>query len=420
MKVFGYVIGLALFAIQASAVTPPPGADSLAICASASLRKEVRSLSADEWNAYTSAVNAAQKDKWIDWFGYLHDRLAMTIHGNSMFLVYHRGLTRDYEKILQGYNPSVSVPYWNAMVDYQHPDQSAVLGAQGVGGNGEGDGGCVTSGLPGTWKCNYPDEHCLRRKYNQGSTILAWHSPEFVTHVLQSSQTYAQLRAGIENSIHGIVHLSLGGDMDTMYSPIDPVFWLHHANIDRLYAQWQAVNPDARTYMIDGVDPSGKEFTLNTPLTGTSKPAYTVMRLGYGDMCYTYDTIQSANGNADALLKRGQKCIKRPNQATEAIKKLPTAVLEKFYPSFANGTVNPLENEMTSLSPLHPIGSNGTFVPKAPNEALRGKMPSPSKLTDAWIKMQNACVEEVRDLEKRACDMVEALNSANYLSPYLY
>ncbi|KAJ1837268.1 hypothetical protein LPJ73_007456, partial [Coemansia sp. RSA 2703] len=52
--------------------------------------------------------------------------------------------------------------------------------------------------------------------------------------------------------------------------------------------------------------------------------------------------------------------------------------------------------------------------------AFRGKMPVPSKLTDAWIKMQNACVEEVRELEQRACDMIEAFNSANYLSPYLF
>jgi tyrosinase len=25
----------------------------------------------------------------------------------------------------------------------------------------------------------------------------------------------------------------------------DPVFWLHHANVDRLFAMWQALNPDS-------------------------------------------------------------------------------------------------------------------------------------------------------------------------------
>ncbi|KAJ2372643.1 hypothetical protein IW150_004017 [Coemansia sp. RSA 2607] len=421
MKFFGYVLGLALLSTQTVALTPPPGADALVACSDTIVRKEVRNLSTAEWSAYTGAVQAAFNDKWIDWFGYLHDRIAMTIHGNSMFLVYHRALTRDYEKILRGYNPSVAVPYWNAMIDYQHPEQSVIFSADNLGGNGGDGSNCVSSGVPGTWKMSYPDSHCLCRKFSGGTTIPVWYSPEFITHVMQSSTTYAQLRAGIENSIHGAVHLGMGGDMDTMHSPSDPVFWVHHANIDRLYAQWQAVNPNDRTYMIDGNGPDGQPATVDMLLTGTTKPAYTVMRLGYGDMCYTYDTIQAANGNADSLVKRtNQKCIKRPNKETEAIKQLPAKVLQQFYPSFANGTVNALENEMTSLTPHTPIGSNGNFTAPTPNEAFRGKMPVPSKLTDAWIKMQNACVEEVRELEQRACDMIEAFNSANYLSPYLF
>ncbi|KAJ2843306.1 hypothetical protein J3B02_005304, partial [Coemansia erecta] len=239
MKFFGYVFGLALLSAQANAITPPAGAESLAACSSVVVRKEVRSLSTSEWNAYKAAAHAAYNDRWIDWFGYLHDRIAMTIHGNSMFFVYHRALTRDYEKILRGYDPSVAVPYWNAMVDYQHPEQSPLFSADNLGGNGNGNG-CVADGMPGSWMMNYPDPHCLCRKYSSGTTMPAWHSPEFITHVMQSSTTYAQLRAGVENSIHGAVHLALGGDMDTMHSPLDPIFWVHHANIDRLYAQWQA------------------------------------------------------------------------------------------------------------------------------------------------------------------------------------
>ena len=28
------------------------------------------------------------------------------------------------------------------------------------------------------------------------------------------------------------------------YSAFDPVFWLHHTNIDRLFSIWQAIYPD--------------------------------------------------------------------------------------------------------------------------------------------------------------------------------
>jgi tyrosinase len=33
--------------------------------------------------------------------------------------------------------------------------------------------------------------------------------------------------------------------MATSSSPSDPVFWLHHANIDRLWSKWQAKHPGA-------------------------------------------------------------------------------------------------------------------------------------------------------------------------------
>ena len=32
---------------------------------------------------------------------------------------------------------------------------------------------------------------------------------------------------------------AVGGTMDSSSSPADPLFWLHHANIDRLWVSWQ-------------------------------------------------------------------------------------------------------------------------------------------------------------------------------------
>jgi tyrosinase len=38
-------------------------------------------------------------------------------------------------------------------------------------------------------------------------------------------------------------------------SPNDPVFFLHHANVDRLWAQWESSHPDA--YGPDGTGQAG-------------------------------------------------------------------------------------------------------------------------------------------------------------------
>ena len=46
----------------------------------------------------------------------------------------------------------------------------------------------------------------------------------------------------IENTPHDVVHVIVGGDTGWMSDPNtaaqDPIFWLHHANIDRLWKQW--------------------------------------------------------------------------------------------------------------------------------------------------------------------------------------
>lgn len=41
------------------------------------------------------------------------------------------------------------------------------------------------------------------------------------------------------DQIHGRVHLWMGGNMSSSSSPNDPLFWLHHANLDRIWAEWQ-------------------------------------------------------------------------------------------------------------------------------------------------------------------------------------
>ncbi|NOK57607.1 MAG: tyrosinase [Chloroflexi bacterium AL-W] len=42
---------------------------------------------------------------------------------------------------------------------------------------------------------------------------------------------------------HNIVHVWIGGDMTVSTSPNDPVFFLHHCNVDRIWAAWQQQHP---------------------------------------------------------------------------------------------------------------------------------------------------------------------------------
>ena len=45
--------------------------------------------------------------------------------------------------------------------------------------------------------------------------------------------------------LHNQVHVWIGGSMGPGTSPNDPVFFLHHCNIDRLWAEWQRIHPES-------------------------------------------------------------------------------------------------------------------------------------------------------------------------------
>ena len=49
--------------------------------------------------------------------------------------------------------------------------------------------------------------------------------------------------------VHNVIHMAIGGDQghmtDLNFAAFDPIFYLHHGNIDRLFAMWQALHPDS-------------------------------------------------------------------------------------------------------------------------------------------------------------------------------
>lgn len=56
------------------------------------------------------------------------------------------------------------------------------------------------------------------------------------------------------SQLHNRVHLYIGGNMAPMTSPNDPVFFLHHCFIDKVWADWQALQ-QSRTPMRHHITP---------------------------------------------------------------------------------------------------------------------------------------------------------------------
>ena len=68
-----------------------------------------------------------------------------------------------------------------------------------------------------------------------------------------SFKTFRQFTANLE-LYHNRPHVWVGGTMVTYSSPADPIFWLHHANIDRIWSLWpksQSTPPDIEEGMAE-------------------------------------------------------------------------------------------------------------------------------------------------------------------------
>lgn len=185
-------------------------------------------------------------------------------HFCPAFLPWHRQFLLEFENDLRETHndfKDVALPYWDWSRDRQgasvftdefmgpfNPyDEQVILGPFGS--------------LLGKWECkfwnvltnDYEDIASLRRAEALGPMP----SPEAAEKVMRDFPVYDMspwdgdatggFREQIEVNLHNVVHFAVGGYMaDPRRAVNDPVFFLHHANIDRLWACWQAANPGAQ------------------------------------------------------------------------------------------------------------------------------------------------------------------------------
>lgn len=97
---------------------------------------------------------------------------------------------------------------------------------------------------------------------------------------------------GIEELPHNVIHDDIGGLMgDPLTAALDPIFWLHHCNIDRLWEVWRGSTATPR----DPVEPqwlSGVKFKLvkagGQTFDFTSQQALNTQTLLHG---YRFDNV---------------------------------------------------------------------------------------------------------------------------------
>jgi hypothetical protein len=174
-------------------------------------RKSQAAMTSIERQRYICAFNMINADGTLGQLVTMHQGFYMQ-HDNLYLLPWHRIFLLLFEKALHRYHPDVCIPYW----DWNDPDQQEFPAwLSGVLPTVNTAGGTITvMRSPGT------------------SANLASDVASVPTAMLQNN--YSNF-SSIINGVHGIIHGWVGGTMSSAHtSPADPIFWLHHANLDRL------------------------------------------------------------------------------------------------------------------------------------------------------------------------------------------
>ncbi|KAK3644027.1 hypothetical protein LTR56_009879 [Elasticomyces elasticus] len=235
-------------------------------------RREWRTLTAAEQQEYISAVLClrtqpstltpdSNKTAYDD-YPWIHSHVGYFTHNSAPFLPWHRYFLHIYESTLRnqcGYNGSLV--YWDWTLDNEALEKSPVFDpTTGFGGDGEVDGEitvgrsgrCLVDGPFTNITADYYDvkyqPHCLSRGFRDLDGKLGHidgHdiSPESIEEVL-SLTDYESFVTLMESRVHDAIPFGIGGDFETFTAPHDPLFFLHHTQLDRLWWLWQQRQPD--------------------------------------------------------------------------------------------------------------------------------------------------------------------------------
>ncbi len=235
-------------------------------------RKNQSNMTNDEkeyfLNSIQTLISSGDYGKHVSYYGN-HNHRMHSSHGEigkTRFLPWHRIYLFELEQMLQAFEQDTFIPYWDWTTDRDIPEW-------------------LVNFTPTVIVDNQP--RVVRRSPHRSPNTPNL-PPEGDVNMVMSLNSYGSFTSGLEGGIfgaggllqtqtqmHNEVHGWVGGIMGNIrYSPTDVLFWLHHANCDRIWAQWQKEHPSK----IPGL--SGTDSILD-PWTYTEEETLDTSSLGY-------------------------------------------------------------------------------------------------------------------------------------------
>ena len=169
--------------------------------------------------------------------------------GVQRFLPWHRVYLLRLEEMGRAIDAQFSIPYWDWTSEKKVPP--------------------FLKSFKPTVKALGPDIHVTRSPHKPPTLPSA-----SSINSLMTLPNHTDFSTSID-SPHGAVHLWCHGTMSNIpTAPADPVFWLHHAMIDKIWADWQVSHPGAKPSL------TGSDRVMD-PWGETADGVISIAALGY-------------------------------------------------------------------------------------------------------------------------------------------
>lgn len=218
----------------------------------ATVRKDQASLPAGERTAFQNAVvRLVEEGKYLE---LVQDHMDMSHNMHGMmgevglyrFLAWHRRYLVELERELQrvdatlrpGATDKLGIPYWR----WQDPFPAWMAGFLPAKDPDTGLTPPPRKNAPPPDKANAADIDIIVNQFSIQSTGLTGEND--YTKFTYGVEGWGSRPDGTGLPAHNHGHSWIGGIMNnTSTSPTDPMFWLHHAEVDRLWQIWRQTNP---------------------------------------------------------------------------------------------------------------------------------------------------------------------------------
>jgi tyrosinase len=241
--------------------------------ASLSLRKNIDTLSADDLQSLRDGYTKLQSisdNRGFNFLAGLHGIPGgYCRHDDFLFLPWHRAYLYTFEQYLKDMSPAASVPWWDWSSDSSHA--SGIPKAFADANDDAGQRNPLANSRINAPLANPPTVRFTERFPGQPSLLP---TPDRVHDLIQNSPDFFDLTNRLLDT-HSNVHIWVGGDMKTTpFAAYDPIFFSHHAMVDRIWYLWQ-INNGQNTIPIALLDEVLQPFTLKV------SDVLDITRLGY-------------------------------------------------------------------------------------------------------------------------------------------